>query len=225
MSHTGDSLAARASASTPADRDLLHSPAVPAIEPEVDQQQLWRQLQSSYPILLRWMRCKLGDRELAADLLNDAVVMTMEHSRSGRLGECDNLPGYVFKIAMNLLRNHRRKRANQPHLHHRIEAAEQAGHESTPDTMEDTRLGQLTRRLLAGLSSTRDRAIVEQFYLQGIDKDSLCRKFAVSSLQFNVIISRARQRMKAMLEASGLTKIDLLCTVVWVLIVTAERHP
>jgi RNA polymerase sigma-70 factor (ECF subfamily) len=184
---------------------------------EVASQELLQQLQTSYGVLLHWMRRKLGDRELAADLLNDAVVIVLENQRSGRLRHVDNLAGYVIRVGMNLLRNHRRKHENRVGL--RADSAE-IDKESEPpsDAISDAHLQQLTRQLLESLSSTREREIIQQFYLEEHDKAAIGAHFELSLQQINLILSRARHKMKTLLEASGVRQHDLLClTLPWLL--------
>jgi hypothetical protein len=58
--------------------------------------------------------------------------------------------------------------------------------------------------MVAELSSPRDREIVKRFYLDEEDKQTICDDLRLSSLQFNQVIARARQRMKQQMEAKGL---------------------
>ncbi len=68
--------------------------------------------------------------------------------------------------------------------------------------------------MLESLNMARDRAIVQRFYLHEEDKETICRDLGVSSAQFNLVISRARQRMKRLLDTRGLGRNDLLCLAV-----------
>jgi RNA polymerase sigma-70 factor, ECF subfamily len=169
-------------------------------------------MESNYGLLLRLVRRKLRDRELAADLVNEAVAISLEHLRSGKLVKADQgIAGYVFKVTMNLLRNYRRNKNNASDARGDQSALENIAVTPERDDSDDQRIKQLTREMLESLSMARDRAIVERFYLNEEDKESICRDLGVTSAQFNLVISRARQRMRRLLDTRGLGKNDLLC--------------
>lgn len=169
-------------------------------------------MESNYGVLLRLVRRKLRDRELAADLVNEAVAISLEHLRSGKLIKVDQgIAGYVFKVSMNLLRNYRRNKNNAIDARTDSSALDTLAIAPERDDSDDQRLKQLTQEMLESLSMARDRAIVERFYLDEEDKDSICRDLGVTSAQFNLVISRARQRMRRLLDTRGLGKTDLLC--------------
>ena len=71
------------------------------------------------------------------------------------------------------------------------------------------------RSLIESLPTARDREIVKRFYLDEDEKDVICRDLGLSALHFDKVIFRARQRMKALLEARGFKRSDffsvLLC--------------
>jgi RNA polymerase sigma-70 factor (ECF subfamily) len=172
-------------------------------------------MEANYGVLLRLVRRRLRDRELAADLVNEAVAICLEHVRSGKLIKVDQgIAGYVFKVSMNLLRNYLRNKNNATDARADASALETLAVTPERDDSDDQRLKQLTREMLESLSMPRDRAIVERFYLDEEDKDTICRDLGVTSAQFNLVISRARQRMRRLLDTRGLGKTDLLCLAV-----------
>jgi RNA polymerase sigma-70 factor (ECF subfamily) len=172
-------------------------------------------MEANYAVLLRLVRRRLHDRELAADLVNEAVAICLEHLRTGKLVKVDQgIAGYVFKVSMNLLRNYLRNKNNATEARADSSALESLAVPPQRDDSDDQRLRQLTREMLESLTMPRDRAIVERFYLDEEDKESICRDLGVTSPQFNLVISRARQRMRRLLEDRGLNKSDLLCLVV-----------
>ncbi|TLY74817.1 MAG: sigma-70 family RNA polymerase sigma factor [Gammaproteobacteria bacterium] len=62
-----------------------------------------------YPGLRALILRRVGDAEVAADILQDAAVTTLEKLRSGEIAHPENLGGYLYRVALNHLRNHRRK--------------------------------------------------------------------------------------------------------------------
>jgi len=169
-------------------------------------------MEANYGVLLRLVRRKLRDRDLAADLVNEAVAICLEHVRTGKLVKVDQgIAGYVFKVSMNLLRNYARNKNNASDVRADASALETLAGAPERDDSDDQRLKELTREMLESLSMPRDRIIVERFYLDEEDKESICRDLGVTSAQFNLVISRARQRMRRLLDTRGLGRTDLIC--------------
>ncbi len=172
-----------------------------------------RLIQANYGGLLGLMQRKLNTRERAADLLNDAVVIALEHMRSGRLAGSERIAGYVFRVTMNLLRNHQRNMDNRLDLR------------ATPDSLpslsttgdidlDQQRIKQLVRVVIESLDSARDREIVRRYYLDEEQKEHICALLGVTPLNFDKIVFRARQRLRASLESKGFQRGDFFCWLV-----------
>lgn len=56
------------------------------------------------------------------------------------------------------------------------------------------------RRVLAELPSDRDREILFRFYIAEDEKDSICRDLGLTSLHFNRVLFRARERYRELYE-------------------------
>lgn len=164
----------------------------------------------NYDGLLSLTRCKLRDPELAADLVNQAIIIALEHARSGRLNRGELIAGYVFKVTMNLMRNHRRSFDNRPHRDVDADSIAVEG-KDTHEPAQHASVKQLVQRLLEALDGQRDRLVITRFYLLEESKDSICVDLGLSPLHFNQVLSRARRRLKVLLESSGLQRSDLLC--------------
>ncbi len=175
------------------------------------REQVDQLLNSEYQGLLRLLRRKARDPQLAADLLNDAVVVTLKHLQSGRLSDPARLAGYVFEVAMNLLRNHWRKHSERSDKRADVDGLADAA-EAEPVENE---WGKRVRQLLLELPVERDRQLLKRFYLDEEDKEVICRELGVAPLHFDKIIFRAKRRMQSLLESQGLRKQDffsvLLC--------------
>ena len=163
-----------------------------------------------YSGLLNLLRRKLKDRELANDLVNEAIAITLEHSRQGRLTGQQNIAGYVFKVSMNLLLNYRRNSDNRPALRADAGALELLSRYDQ-DGVQAAQVRAQTLAVIAALNSPRDREVIKRFYLNEDDRDAICRELGLTSLQFTQVIARARQRMKTLFTAKGLSQRDLYC--------------
>jgi RNA polymerase sigma-70 factor (ECF subfamily) len=184
----------------------------PAAAPAEDHEhaEILRLIQTNYGGLLGVIQRKLNNRELAADLLNEAIVIALEHLRSGRLGESERIAGYVFTITMNLLRNYQRNMNNRQDLRAATDSLPSLGHPSEVD-LDQQRIKQLVRRVIDSLETARDREIVRRYYLDEEQKEGICAALGVSSPNFDKIVYRARQRLKSLLESRGYRRGDFFC--------------
>jgi RNA polymerase sigma-70 factor (ECF subfamily) len=188
---------------------VVETVAAPAASRASSAATLQATLVRDYPGLVGVLSRRVGDRQLALDLLQDAILTTLSKFQGGASLAPDVLAGYVFRTALNHLRNHRR--------HERTWAAEDGALDACADEgaspadashLETTR--RLVRRVLASLPSPRDREVLVRFYLDEQDKEQICAALGMTALQFNQVIFRARERMRRGLERIGLRPWDLL---------------
>jgi RNA polymerase sigma-70 factor, ECF subfamily len=175
----------------------------------MDHAQLTELIKKQYGGILSLVRRKLNDRELASDLVNDAIAITLEHAQQGRLKQLTSIGGYIFKVSMNLLRNHQRNSDNRADLRADVDALNTLA-EHYGDVVEATQLRRRAQRLVESLSSPRDREVIKRFYLDEQEKESICKDLSLTPLQFTQIVSRARQRMKQAFDAQGFERADYL---------------
>jgi len=141
-------------------------------------------------------------RPEAEDLFQDTFRLALEKLRNGELREPAKLPGFLAQIARNLALEHYRKTSRR-----KTEADSEAVLEAvSPRTGQLGELlerenAALVRRVLQELGNERDRQILLRFYIAEEDKDRLSEDFGLSSLQFNRVLHRARQRYKELLVA------------------------
>jgi RNA polymerase sigma-70 factor (ECF subfamily) len=167
-------------------------------------------LRRSYPGLVSLLARRVGDPQLAQDLLHDAIVTTLGKIAGGAPVPPDVLAGYVFRTALNHHRNHRR--------HERLAGADGEAAESLPadpaggpvEQSQRDGMRELVRRVVQDLSSSRDRELLVRFYLDEEDKPQLCESMALTGAQFDRVIGRARERLRALLGRSGFHHWDLV---------------
>ncbi|HKZ73354.1 MAG TPA: sigma-70 family RNA polymerase sigma factor [Steroidobacteraceae bacterium] len=164
---------------------------------------------SSYPGLRLLMQRRAGDPQLAADLLNDAVCTTWEKWQAGRIERPEQIAGYVFQVALNLLRNQRRMAGERADLRAPVAALEAlpGGLDPVDSSIEDG-IARSVKELLAGMASVRDRCVLTRLYLDEEDKESICSALGLTPQQFDKIVHRARGRLRKLLESQGLRSRD-----------------
>ena len=157
------------------------------------------------------------DKALAEDILNDALATSIEHLQAGRIANPEQIAGYVYQVAMNLLRNHRRKMDERSDNKVDAESVHDlASSGDASDGVSADSLAAQVRAIIEQLPTERDRLIVKRFYLDEEEKEVICKELSLSALHFDRVIHRARQRMKELMEKRGLKRSDfflMLCAV------------
>jgi RNA polymerase sigma-70 factor, ECF subfamily len=162
-----------------------------------------------YPGLRSLILRRVHDPEVAADILQDAAVTTLEKLRKGEIAHPENVGGYLYRVALNHLRNYRRRDRSAVSSPGPLE--ELPAIEDDPDW---ARVGRpqwaaAARRMLDEMVA-RDREILVRFYLEDEDRALICRDLRLSEEHFNRVIFRARNRFRQLLERRGMWKGDLL---------------
>jgi RNA polymerase sigma-70 factor, ECF subfamily len=149
--------------------------------------------------------------DVAADLLQDAIVTALQKLRTGEIEHRRQLDGYVYRVALNHFRNFRRKDKSAVSDTESASALVDVAAEGRPtSSIQSEQWAGIVRRLLRELSSPRDREVLVRFYLKEEERGSLCRSLGLTDLQFNRVIFRARERFRELLEHRGFGKSDLL---------------
>ena len=163
-----------------------------------------------YPGLRALILRRVRDPEAAADILQDAAVTTLEKLRSGEIARPENLGGYLYRVALNHLRNHRRKDRSAISSAEALDELPSAENEQDWGNIGGRQWATAARRMLDEMPVARDREILVRFYLNDEDKESICQELQLSEDHFNRVIFRARNRFREFIEHRGFRKADLL---------------
>lgn len=154
--------------------------------------------------LLYMLRRTAGDPALADDLHQETFRVVIERLRERGLEDPERLAGFLHRTAKNLFIGGYRK------VVRRKTEGEVDGLEAVPDPAADPHQravreeeSALVRRLIGELETDRDRQILYRFYIAEEDKERICADLDLSSLHFNRVLFRARQRFKDLLESAG----------------------
>jgi RNA polymerase sigma-70 factor (ECF subfamily) len=144
-------------------------------------------------------------RPEAEDLFQDTFRLVLEKLRRGELREPAKLPGFLAQVARSLAIEHYRKAARR-----KTEADSEAVDLAVADSVSplsgllESENAALVRRVIRELGNERDREILLRFYIAEEDKDRIAADHGLTSLQFNRVLHRARQRYKELfLERTG----------------------
>jgi len=147
-------------------------------------------------------------RPEAEDLFQDTFRLVIEKLRRGELREPAKLPGFLAQIARSLAIEHYRKaqrRKTDPDSDAIAEAVDlSAGGSGALAELLTREDAGLVRRVIGELGTERDREILLRFYIAEEDKERIQADLGLSSLQFNRVLHRARERYREIyLERAG----------------------
>jgi RNA polymerase sigma-70 factor (ECF subfamily) len=163
-----------------------------------------------YPGLRALILRRVRDPEVAADILQDAAVTTLEKLRSGEIAHPENLGGYLYRVALNHLRNHRRKDRSGLSSADALDQLPASEKDADWECVGERQWATAARRMLQEMPVTRDREVLIRFYLDDGDREQICRELQLSEEHFNRVIFRARNRFRELIEHRGFRKADLL---------------
>lgn len=182
----------------------------PVSDPVAHLVSVYRDFPGLRALILRRVR----DPELAADILQDAAVTTLQKLRNGEIANPENVGGYLYRVALNHLRNHRRRDRTAQSSPEGL--GELACVDDDPDWQQVWRpqWSEAARRMLEEMPVARDREVLIRFYLNDEGKERICRELQLTDQHFNRVIFRARIRFRELLEQRGFWKADLLTILV-----------
>jgi RNA polymerase sigma-70 factor, ECF subfamily len=163
-----------------------------------------------YPGLRALIRRRVQDPQLAADILQDAAVTTLEKLRAGKVAQPSGIGGYLYRVALNHLRNYRRKDRTATSSSSELESLPGDGDITDVASIDRGRWAKAARSMLEELPAPRDRELLVRFYLNDECKESICSSLGLSDEHFHRVLFRARNRFRALLERRGFQKLDLL---------------
>ncbi len=185
----------RETTETTDDRD---SPAALVARVQAGERQAEDELVARYGRAIRIVLDRhTGGRPEAEDLFQDTFVLALGKLRRGELRDPAKLPGFLSQIARNLAIELYRKAQRR-----KTDADSETVDRAVAD--ESSQLGgvlrsehaALVRRVIEELGNDRDRQLLFRFYIAEEDKDEISADFGLTSLQFNRVLYRARQRYK-----------------------------
>jgi RNA polymerase sigma-70 factor (ECF subfamily) len=148
-----------------------------------------------------------SDTSAVDDLFQQTFQIALEKIRGGDVREPERLSGFICSLARNLVIDHFRRVA--AHRFTSLVEGTQAA-DPSPGPLEDllkVERASIVRSVLSELPSERDREILFRFYIAEDEKDSICRDLVLTSLHFNRVLFRARERYRELYEETTRRKV------------------
>lgn len=140
------------------------------------------------------------DRELAADLVQEAMIALLQAVRTDRVAATDRLGAFAYGIARNLVNNHFRASGQAPQV---PILPEMSVHDPVVEIEEEDRRRRVRDELLA--LEPRDREIVQLTLVEGLKPGEIARLLGMSPEVVRTRKSRAIKRLTARLRPEAET--------------------
>jgi len=170
-----------------------------------DRQAESRMLVALRPGVLAVLRFGAFNRWIdAEDLTQETLQVVVERVRARTIDDPRKVFAFAAATARNMALNAARKMLRQQTVVDSGLIDELAQNlESEPGDLseaDDRQLAQAVMALLDELPTERDREVLVRFYLDGTDKQQLCRELGLSPKHFDRVLMRARNRLRTIIE-------------------------
>lgn len=141
------------------------------------------------------------DRAVAEDLHQETFRVALEKIRQGDVREPERLSGFICGVARNLVIDHFRRAARQESATEIEEAAHlpDPGADQLQELLRKEK-ADLVRQVLMEMPNARDRQVLYRFYIADDEKERICSDLRLTSLHFNRVLHRARERFRELYE-------------------------
>jgi RNA polymerase sigma-70 factor (ECF subfamily) len=140
----------------------------------------------------------------AEDLTQETLHVVIERVRARTIDDPRKVFAFAAATARNMALNAARKALRQQTVVDSDLVDELAQNmEMEPSELsesDDRHLAQAVMTLLDELPTERDRQVLIRFYLDGTDKQQLCRDLGLSPKHFDRVLMRARTRLRTIIE-------------------------
>jgi RNA polymerase sigma-70 factor (ECF subfamily) len=138
------------------------------------------------------------------DLTQETLHIVVERVRARTIDDPRKVFAFAAATARNLALNAARKMLRQQTVVDSELVDELAQNlemeQSDLSDSDDRHLAQAVAELLEELPTERDRQLLVRFYLDGTDKQQLCRDLGLSPKHFDRVLMRARSRLRTIIE-------------------------
>jgi len=147
------------------------------------------------------IRREVHDAAVAEDTYQETFRIALEKIRQGDVREPERLSGFICGVARNLVIEYFRRAARQRGITE-IEEASPLPHPAPNQLQELLRKekADLVRQVLREMPNERDIQVLYRFYIADDEKEQICADLGLTSLHFNRVLYRARERFRELYE-------------------------
>ena len=140
------------------------------------------------------------DRDTAADITHDTLLLVLNKIRNHEIREPQKLAAFIHATGKNLcIANYRRADIARTDYNDDVLQVLEDKNQNLLTEVASTRLVNSTTQLIDELRSERDQELLRRYYLNGEEKQEICQALTLSSSHFDRVLFRARQRLKQLL--------------------------
>lgn len=147
-------------------------------------------------LLLIKIRRRVPSADVADDLVQETFLRVLTTLRAGGLRSSPSLGAFVDSVCNNVLLEYYRSVGRTTGLEEDVAAPVSAGPEDPLVTWERQRQVATVLQELR----PRDRQLLRKVFLEEEDKDQVCRELGVDRGYLRVLLHRARNRFRTLLE-------------------------
>jgi RNA polymerase sigma-70 factor, ECF subfamily len=135
------------------------------------------------------------------DLYQDTFRIALEKIRQGDLRDSEKLSAFICSVARNLVIEYFRRTARHDSLTEIAEADRpQYAAPNQLDALLQQEKAAIVRQVIDELPTDRDRQVLLRYYIEEHEKEQICADLGLTSLHFNRVLHRARERYRQLYE-------------------------
>jgi len=135
------------------------------------------------------------------DLVQETLARFFRAEQRGQIRNTEEFGAFINGVCRNVILEYRRRQRREP-------LADSDA--PIPDTgvRPEAEVFEMRNAIDHSLDelAERDRAILRALYLEGREKDAICRQWGMTDAQFRVVLFRAKERFRRAYEATHVTK-------------------
>jgi RNA polymerase sigma-70 factor (ECF subfamily) len=125
------------------------------------------------------------------DLVQESLVRFFRAEQRKLIRNTEEFGAFLNGVCRNVILEYRRRRRREPPLDPEVPIPD-------PGIRPDADIFEMRNAIDNGLAelAERDRAILRALYLEGREKEDICRDWGMTDAQFRVVLFRAKERFR-----------------------------
>jgi RNA polymerase sigma-70 factor (ECF subfamily) len=129
------------------------------------------------------------------DLVQETIARFLRAEKAGQIRNTEEFGAFLNGVCRNVIFEYRRHARREPTLEDENAIPERG-------VRPDAEIFELREAINNGLAelAERDRMVLRSLYLEGKDKEEICREWRMTDAQFRVVLFRAKERFRRAYE-------------------------